>query len=301
MNNRGISFYVLLFILINIGLCQNAIAGKDNYSFDDDARAELDSLCQQIIKNFPPKEYFYICIGQCSTPIELCLSCKYQHPSVQIPLSEFKLYTYILNKKNRTRMPKEEPSFPSDKAKENLFLYFDNFFKEEVIRDEEKKWLVISIAMTGNTLLSSRFALNSYLKQKKIEKTIEMLAIIESFGTVDSDRNQKPEEPEEMAYLQMNMHVAHAVHVNEATPGICDFIKTSSLESQLLHGECNSMAPPQKKWQDIIKGNFEQETPESTTPQDYLKSQVLSYVFGGKTNIKWRVWTVKTSPPLSQK
>ena len=129
-------------------LKQNAAASGSDEIPDDCTFAELEQLGQEIIDIFPPDQYLYIGIGRSPAPVIAWLQAKAQtENAINIPLSNFKLCKRLGF--NNIGIPE----FPSDDARTKLFKHFDNYFR--MSSGFQKKWLVIDVAESGNTLRSA--------------------------------------------------------------------------------------------------------------------------------------------------
>lgn len=199
---------------------------KEYFSFSDKALAELNHLCQQIIHYFPPDQYFYIGIGRSPSAIIAWLQANYGNSAAtQIPLSGFHLCP--ADDEGHIR----EPQFPSEDAAAKLFHHFDNYLRAEVASD--RRWLVIDVVMSGNSLKSAAYALTEYLyAHDQVGTPVEMLGIAEVFG--DAETAAEPYEKLGMSVVLVSQSAEEDKHGIRVT---------TSLESQLLHGECLAMAP----------------------------------------------------------
>ena len=60
--------FSLCFLLFGATTCaMDTPPNKPDICFNDEAKAELHQLCTEIIRQFPPEEYFYIGIGRSPT------------------------------------------------------------------------------------------------------------------------------------------------------------------------------------------------------------------------------------------
>ncbi len=226
---------------------QNAAALDLEETPDDCTFAELKQIAQEIIYLFPPDQYLYIGIGRSPAPVIAWLQVKTQaKDTVQIPLSNFKLCKPIGFDNIGI------PEFPSDDSRAKLFRHFDSYLR--INSGFQKKWLVIDVAETGNTLRSAGFALREYAAEHDLDNSVEMLAISEN-------------DQEKQDYLNMGMHVAMA----EYKPGAENCV--TALENFLIFGPGKKYAPYGKlNWPDLLNTpNLPQQSATSTGYDSLLK------------------------------
>ena len=206
---------------------------------DDCTFSELEQIGQEIISLFPPDKYLYIGIGRSPAPVIAWLQAraKVENP-VQIPLSNFKLCKPVHGDNIGL------PEFPSDEARAKLFRHFDNYLGMH--SGFHKKWLIIDVAESGNTLRSAGFALKEYAAEHNVDNSVEMLAISEN-------------DQEKKYYLEMGMHVAMAEY--KLGTDYC----VTALEHFLIFGAGKIYAPyGELNWTDLLNAP---DTPQLQLPR----------------------------------
>ncbi|UYM16569.1 hypothetical protein [Endozoicomonas euniceicola] len=237
---------------------------------DDCTLAELEQFAKKIANLFPPDEYLYIGIGRSPAPVIAWLQAKGQRAdTIQIPLSNFKLCQRVYG--NGISFPE----FPSDYSRVKLFRHFDRYLRTNP--GFQKKWLVIDVAESGNTLRSAGFALKEYAHERGLDNSIEMLAICEN--------NQKRE-----YYLEMGMHVAMAQYKPNAEYCV------TALEYFLIFGSGKRFAPyGELNWADLLSAPHTPPVEPPRTSYNTLSKLIKEWAKSIVLSVFWTIALTSTS------
>ncbi len=246
-----------------------------DHRFTDSAVTEINQMGEQIIEFYPSDKYFYIGIGRSPTAIMAWLKAKIPNvKSVQIPLTNFKLCKELPDDKI------DVAKFPDEVSKQRLYRYFDTYIQDKSSYD--RKWLVIDLAETGNTLRSAGFALNEYSKTRKHNNSVQMLAMTEW------------DEEYIEGYLQMGFNV---VTFDQSD---CNSFSVTDLEYFLMFGPAKEYAPfKELEWKQIMS---ESEPPRlERTDSNYKKlCEIISrWSHPVRLPASWKITKTTRSDPFS--
>lgn len=154
---------LLLPIFLGLSLTLSALA----YDFSPGEVKEIVEVSEQIVKNFPPEEYFYVGLGRSPTPIMAYLEIFHPNNVRNVPISAMK-------SRLNDRFGRTDPL--SAEAEARLNKHFDRFFGNPA-DFRGKKIVLIDFVNKGDGLMSTFDYLEKYSQTTNKGYQIELSPI----------------------------------------------------------------------------------------------------------------------------
>ena len=138
---------------------------------------DIERIAKQILKKYPPEQYFYIGIGR--SPAALMAFFEDENIMyANVPLSDFRyrLKKDVVNKEKGKKSKTYRPL--NEYQKEMLFRHFDNYLPRSESILAQKKLLIIDYASSGKSQIAAHEHIKKYYEQyNDVDVTVEMATI----------------------------------------------------------------------------------------------------------------------------